>query len=569
MSALFVRFFCKSTLIAAATAALTLASAAQTHTAPSVAQIGSQNTVTADPAVPRPSTTPCVVNLFSGVEFADFSGKQFTYTPPADCPGPWAKVVLEGDFNITAGRQFDRTANIWIGDVNVYFGTTPEPSATVARSWHVESDLTDYSALFTVPQTGQTDLGNLVNSTYTGIIYGNAELEFYPLPKHHQPLRTADIVLPLSAGPGAAALGNSTSELAQTFTLPTNIERAYLDVVSQSQSSDEFWYTCVPNDVAGELESCGSTAFRETEVSIDGVPAGVAPVYPWIYTGGIDPYLWRPIPGIETLNFTPYRVDLTPFAGLLNDGNPHKIAISVFNAHSYFSATAALLLYLDEGSNRVTGAVTENTIGAPNPSVAENLSTASDGTVTGTVTVTSSRKFQVAGYAKTSHGKVQTNISQSIDFSSVQTFDVNAGSATGLPDIQGIQQKTTISSLTNRVGGGPPEEDFAHAEYPLDLNYSLTANPDGSFGQATNISQKLTRGELDTIAGWPIRFSYLSETDTPADTLFFDSSFNVIGHQNQSSTQNYFYVDSTGTCYSRSISASGGALTTASNGPGC
>ena len=74
-------------------------------------------------------------------------------------------------------------------------------------------------------------------------------------------------------------------------------------MVAESQAGDEFWYTCVPNDVANELQSCGGGAFRESQVTIDGTPAGVAPVYPWIYTGGIDPLLWRPIPGVQTLNF--------------------------------------------------------------------------------------------------------------------------------------------------------------------------------------------------------------------------------------------------------------------------
>lgn len=83
--------------------------------------------------------------------------------------------------------------------------------------------------------------------------------------------------------------------------MPANVERAYLDVFAQSQSNDEFWYTCAPNDVADELFNCGNTGIREAEVSIDGQPAGVSPVYPWIYTGGIDPYLWRPIPGVHTL----------------------------------------------------------------------------------------------------------------------------------------------------------------------------------------------------------------------------------------------------------------------------
>ena len=82
-------------------------------------------------------------------------------------------------------------------------------------------------------------------------------------------------------------------------------------------------------------------------------------MFPWIFTGGIDPFLWFPIPGVQTLNFTPYRVNLTPFAGLLSDGKQHTVSVGVTNADSYFSATASLLLYLDSGSTQVTGAVTQ------------------------------------------------------------------------------------------------------------------------------------------------------------------------------------------------------------------
>ena len=168
-----------------------------------------------------------------------------------------------------------------------------------------------------------------------------------------------------------------------------------------------------------ELDNCGNTAFREAEVSIDGTPAGVAPVYPWIYTGGIDPYLWRPIPGVQTLNFAPYRVDLTPFAGVLSNGQQHTVAVNVFNANSYFSETATLLLYLDAGSTQVTGAVTKNTIGQPEPVVQENLTTTDTGVI-GTVTDTSNRGFTLEGYAMTSHGKVTTQVTQSVNFSNKQ-----------------------------------------------------------------------------------------------------------------------------------------------------
>src|SRR5579859_2578195 len=70
--------------------------------------IGSANTATADPPIARPNTTPCVVTLFNNFSFADFSPKPFSFTPAAGCP--WAKVVLNADFSIQAGRQFDRTA---------------------------------------------------------------------------------------------------------------------------------------------------------------------------------------------------------------------------------------------------------------------------------------------------------------------------------------------------------------------------------------------------------------------------------------------------------------------------
>src|SRR5947199_3104360 len=43
--------------------------------------IGSPNTATADPAVARPATTPCAVQLFPGPPFAAFPPNPFTYAP--------------------------------------------------------------------------------------------------------------------------------------------------------------------------------------------------------------------------------------------------------------------------------------------------------------------------------------------------------------------------------------------------------------------------------------------------------------------------------------------------------
>ena len=113
-------------------ATIAVASFAHAQVAPAAAPvIGSGNTATADPPVPHPHTKPCVVALFKNQEFADYSAKTFTYTPPDNCAGPWAKVIFVGDFNVTEGIQFDRTAAIYVGHVNVYYGTTPEPDPSL------------------------------------------------------------------------------------------------------------------------------------------------------------------------------------------------------------------------------------------------------------------------------------------------------------------------------------------------------------------------------------------------------------------------------------------------------
>jgi len=528
--------------------------------------VGSQNTATADPPVTVPHEKPCVVQLYSNLEFADFSPKTYEYSPA--CPGPWKKVVFTADFNVTAGRQFDRTAQVSLGHVNIYYGTTPEPRSTFGPSWHVERDLTDYAPLFQSSQSGEVDLGNLVNSTFTGIIFGSAHLQFFSA--HHdgdgdargrdsgEATKSADAVFPLPNAPGGAKqLFTTTDQLSETFTLPKNIERAFLDVISQSQSNDEFWYTCVPNDVAGELFSCGNTGFREAQVAIDGQPAGVAPVYPWIFTGGIDPFLWSPIPGVQTLNFVPYRVDLTPFAGLLSNGQPHTVSVSVFNSDSYFLSTATLLVYLDHDSAQVTGGVTANTLAAaPVPVVTENLKTDSSGNVTGSVTVASQRSFDISGFVRTSHGKIETDVHQSVNFNNTQNFTVTA-----LTFIQDIAQTTAVESRTitrDRGFFSISSEDF---RYPLTLNISQIVAADGTLSQQTTSDQKFKHNFSD-----PSFASAIENEVTTTDTLQFDASFNLTGHTGQQSSQHFHSADTRGLDYNCSLAAANNILTSVSEG---
>ena len=197
------------------------------------------NTTTADPPVPRPNESPCTVTLFSGFQFTSFTYPTFQYAPPAGCHGPWAKVVFEGDFSVNAGRQFDRSGSIWIAGTNIYFGTTAEPSANLGPSWHVERDITDLSAILTAPSTGEVVLGNVVDSTYTGVITASGTLQFYPANAANPAPTVADDVYPLSGGPlGDNQYPSSQQQpLTGTFTLPRNVEAAYLDVYFSHRSA--------------------------------------------------------------------------------------------------------------------------------------------------------------------------------------------------------------------------------------------------------------------------------------------------------------------------------------------
>lgn len=521
--------------------------------------LGSSNTATADPPLPRPTTRPFQVTLFHHLRFADYVPKTFTYHPPPGGTGRrrWAKIVLTADFSVTTGRQFDRTAQIAIGRTNVYFGTTAEPSVKGGQSWHVERDVTDDSALLQAAQPGEADLGTVVDDKYTGVFEGSAALLFYPADAQNPPADPPDMVLPLAdTASGTAGLSTDIQTLTRTFTLPTNVVRAYLDLITQSQGKDEFWYLSVPDKQASRLQSGGGTAFREAEVSVDGTLAGIAPVFPWIYTGGIDPALWRPLPGVQTLSFVPYRVDLTPFAGVLSDGKPHTVGVRVVNDRDSFQVAGTLLLYRDPVLRVVRGALSANTLRAgPAPVVKQSLVQA-DGGIAGPLSVTSARRFVTEGYVLSSGGKVSTRVAQSVEFSNTQRFDKSATS-----DDQTVAQTTRVVSATTTRSPALVVEQQQNFAYPLTITFLHHAERDGTATQMVAIRQGLQVSERCWVNGMPLFARTLSNTVSPTDTLLFSAKGAVVGSRRRTSVQTFHFADTLGNRYFRTLAAANGVLT--------
>ncbi len=520
---------------------------------------GSGNEAVIEPAVQHPDETPCVVPLVTKATFGA-NAVPFTFTPPAACPGPWAKVILGMSISLNTGVQYDRSGQLFLGGVPIWFGTTAEPRATLAPYWSFTKDVTDYTALYASSQTGFLQIANYQSSVYTSTITASATLSFYPATKSAPAPVTADVVVPFSTAGGLTTLNNGTDQLAATLTLPKNILRATLDLYLQGQSADEFWYFCVPNAYTGPLESCGSTAFREGEVSVDGTPAGVAPIYPWIFTGGIDPYLWQPIPGVQTFDFTAFHVDLSPFAGVLSNGSPHTIATSVYNADSYFSATGALRLFLDHGASTVTGSVTRNTLGAPAPSVVANITSTSAGS-TGTIDTSSRRNFTISGTVTGSAGKMVNTVTQSVQFANNQRFDV-----TSARDLQIVAQTTDIAITTSSSVGGNTTQYAETLHYPLNITYNFFTAPSGNSSQYTAVNQQFLSNDVSEVNGAPTSQSSLTDAILASDTLFFNSSFSITGHNNQGEAATYLQSGTGLRCVKTSLVATYNVLSSVKTG---
>ncbi len=528
-----------------------------THAAP--LRVGSGNEAVIEPSVPVPNEVPCTVPLVTKQIFGA-DAVPLTYAPPTACPGPWAKVVLKFTISLNQGRQFDRTGTLFLAGIPLWYGTTAEPRATLSPNWTFEKDVTDYTAIFGKSQAGVMQIANYVSSVYTSSITASAALLFYPPTTAAPAPVTADVIVPLPTGGGLATLNTPTDTLATTATLPTNILRATVDLYLQGQSGDEFWYTCAPSAIAGSLLSCGATSFREGEISIDGTPAGVAPISPWIFTGGIDPYLWQPIPGAQTFDFTPFHADLSPFAGVLSNGAAHTITTSVYNANGYFLATGALRLFLDKSATKVTGAIIRNTLKPAAPHVSQNITT-TNGVSSGTVTITSKHDFTICGTVTGSAGTTTNTLTQTTHYTSSQRFDVS-----NPRDLQVTTQSTKTTITTAARGGGASGGTTQTLNYPLFVYYDFATDKNGNSTQVTSVNQQFLSDFQQETAGLPAAQDTVTNAITTADTLFFDPSFTVTGHKSQSETAVYARTGTSAPCFKRTLVAKFNVLTAVQTG---
>jgi hypothetical protein len=216
---------------------------------------------------------------------------------------------------------------------------------------------------------------NNVDSTYTGVIEASLSLTFYmsDTAKGVENIHNNPIITPLTNAPGyspntpttvypwnrmqvsgddeltydisadtfsrkkSVATGESapekgTAEL-DLAALVIPYDTLVLEVFASGHGCEEFYYGNIPDgnfNISADMQLCRGGVYREVQVYIDGVFAGAVYPFPVIYSGGVNPILWRPLAGIESFDIEPLKFDLSPFLGTIFDGDKHNISITVY-----------------------------------------------------------------------------------------------------------------------------------------------------------------------------------------------------------------------------------------------
>ncbi|KAL0857540.1 hypothetical protein Bca101_062694 [Brassica carinata] len=378
------------------------------------------------PPVLADSPPPCSHHILHH-EFGFTYGKPpvlANYTLPSHCPSlEFSKIVLE--FRSTCrGRQFDRIFGVWLDGVELLRSCTAEPRPN-GIVWSVEKDVTRYRSILVNKNETQilaVYLGNLVDKTYTGVYHVDVIFHYYPSSSGYYSSPQADMILPVSRNlPLNDGLWFEIVSLNDSsykeFKIPRNVYRAVLEVYVSFHEKDEFWYGNLYNDyvTANNLSSAGNGPFREVVVSLDGVVAGAVWPFPVVFTGGINPLLWRPISAIGSFDLPSYDIEMTPFLGSLLDGEAHRVEFSVTNALNVWYVDANLHLWLDQEKEIVEGKVLEI-----KRSALEISSVSDFKGLNGNFTTTAKRSVHSTGLVKSSHGDIITSVSQ--EFTYVNTM---------------------------------------------------------------------------------------------------------------------------------------------------
>ncbi|WOG98582.1 hypothetical protein DCAR_0417926 [Daucus carota subsp. sativus] len=505
-----------------------------------------------------PNTKPCSQLILDH----DFG---YTYNKPPvladykpsflNCPSQdFSRIVLEWKASCK-GRQFDRIFGVWLGGVELLRSCTAEPTSN-GIVWTVQKDVTRYYSLLMTNQTLAVYLGNVIDSTFTGVYHVKLSLHFYPVEEHilnwgnlgHGYGSNADLILPISRTlPLNDGLWfevvNSTDVKSKVFQIPENAYKAVLEVYVSPHENDESWYTNLPSEYIARnniTDLPGNGPFREVVVSIDGKVVGAVWPFSVIYTGGVNPLLWRPISAIGSFDLPSYDIDITPILGTLLDGETHELGLSVTNALNVWYIDANLHIWLDGKSEKTEGKVLRSSTSPCHVTYVSNFTG-----MNGTFSTKVSRLIDSIGWVKSSYGEITTQATQEFNFSNFMEMGSNG-------NLQIVHQRIDFIDTTSANSGTSVDSVTSLKRFPL---YLYMENADQEGGAYTSVSN-LSLGFNEKIikkSEFGSSVSSLENLQGGQASMLVKGNLVVSG---TGRTQQVYSFDSSNSCYLRNISSS-------------
>ncbi|KAF9053698.1 hypothetical protein BDZ89DRAFT_1004690 [Hymenopellis radicata] len=474
-------------------------------------------------------------------------------TPPTDCGpvGSWSAITL--NFTVTSnGTQFDRLGIFTFKNVEIWRTSTPEPTRGDGIIWTYIKDVTKYMPLFETTGTFILQLDNLIQTGLDGVYSTVLHATYYASTKEFPPAPKADLIVPLSTM--ANDTGNDASvppAFSLNVTLPVNTVKIFAELFASGNSQEEFWYLNAANDFISDLPD-GTTfpqgPFREVRLLVDGQVAGAAFPYAVIFTGGINPSLWRPISAYGALDEPTYFIDVTPFVPLLTDGNPHTFTLDVVSAETDHTidqnwfVSGLLQVITDSSSAPTTGNITVY-------DVAPFAETSVSGTVSNSgadvnITVNATRNIHIESTVVSGSGGVTHVVwTQNLTFSNVQSYRDDA--------VVQLLQQTAVGYVVSKHNDETVVLDTF--SYPLDIDFR--------FGNAdfTNWTSSVNHSYDRVLQANPLVLGTTIHNVQNTDGFFQLRAGGNFGNGTNNNT--FSYVDTAGNTFSRRVNAALNVIT--------
>ncbi|RLN14037.1 hypothetical protein BBJ28_00007559 [Nothophytophthora sp. Chile5] len=558
---------------------------------------------------------PCVVPLVTH-EFADsyWHPAVVDFAPPL-CDEDYSVAYVKWAVTCPPGVQFDRIAAVWVNGVELLRTSTAEPSRQAGVSWEVVKDVSLYGDVVREGGVVVVALDNIVNPTYTSSFTVQLSLEFYRPLDSSKEIKQPDLVVPLSSHQTSYGwftekpTGVKNGPPYHLVKLPENTEEVYLELFLSQHQCDEFYYANPPDSYA-ETSTSGSNAtsgdtgttatggdslcggggpFREVQVLVDDELVGVVWPFALVFTGGFNPYLWKPIVSIGAFDAPTYLLNLTPFLGkfLTEADQPHVVVFRVVYGEAFWLIDGNLLVFEDKGATRPTQVeVLEERLGryvAPTVATMPTMTASTNGSNTVSNTVlwaSAARELYVRTSVTTSTGTKIYTLQQQFDFTNTQMYSADGldqwfESHTHVDTTMTVTSFPVWSPATQHTQmelerPAPPKTVLVSQteDYPLAGSVHYRAGKNGSFMLITEFSNMFTRSTAMEGNGIDFRYGYtpgkVHATLTTSATL--DSRF---GGGNGSTRATSASASPVGGCFYREVTAEFGRLVSDNSNTKC